>query len=82
MKKKEYGLTQKGLDAIDKIIKSSPQYKGLIKEFLEDLHDRDNKRDCEYRCGGKPGEPCKYCTNYKHCDDNNYPIIEKWKGRL
>lgn len=54
----------------------------LIKEFLEDLHDRDNKRDCEYRCGGKPGEPCKHCTNYKHCDDNNYPIIKKYEAKI
>lgn len=37
MKKKEYGLTQKGLNAIDKIIKRSPQYQALIVEFLEDL---------------------------------------------
>ena len=34
--KKEYGITQKGLDVIDRIIKESPQYKKLIEEFLED----------------------------------------------
>ena len=33
----EYGLSQKGIDAIDRIIKSSPQYKELITEFLEDM---------------------------------------------
>ena len=54
----------------------------LIAEFLEDLHEKDNKIDCGYRCGGKPGEPCKHCTNYKYCDDNNYPIIKKWEERL
>lgn len=36
-RKKEYSLTQKGLDAIDKIIKSSPQYKQLIDDFIEYL---------------------------------------------
>ena len=33
----EYGITQKGLDAIDRIIKKSPQYKALIQRFLEVL---------------------------------------------
>ena len=79
---KEYSMTQKGLDAVYEIIKSSPPYLALIDEFLEDLHKRDNIRDCKYRCGGKPGEPCKNCVNYKFCDDNNYQIIEKWEGIL
>ena len=51
----------------------------LIEEFLEDIHDRDNKRDCKYRCGALP---CKYCTNYKYCSKNNYPIIKKWEEKL
>lgn len=38
-KKKEYGLTQKGLDAITKIIERSPQYIALIDEALDDLED-------------------------------------------
>jgi len=33
----EYGLTQKGLDAVDKIIKRSPQYKELKRQIYEDL---------------------------------------------
>lgn len=74
---------EKGMSIIDEIYdKVTAERRKLIKEFLDDLHDRDNKRDCEYRCGGKPGEPCKHCTNYKHCDENNYPIIEKWEKRL
>ena len=36
-RKKEYSLSQKGLDMIDRIIKESPQYKNLIAEFLEKL---------------------------------------------
>ena len=35
----EYGLTQKGLDAITEIIKRSPQYKELILKILDDLED-------------------------------------------
>lgn len=68
-------------DAFDPHIAYLQGKKEAIDEFLEDLHDRDNKRDCEYRCGGNPGEPCKSCTNYKHCDDNNYPIINKWEAK-
>lgn len=51
----------------------------LINEFLDDLHNKDNKIDCKYRSGGLP---CKQCTNYRHCDDNNYPIIKKWEEKL
>lgn len=64
------------------IFQLQEEKKELIKEFIEDLHKRDNKRDCGCRCGGKPGEPCKNCTNYKYCDDNNYEIIKKWEKRL
>ena len=32
----EYSMSQKGLEAIDRIIRESPQYKSLIKEFLDD----------------------------------------------
>ena len=35
----EYGMTQKGLDVVDKIIKNSLQYKALILEFVEWLKD-------------------------------------------
>lgn len=37
---KEYGMTQKGLDVIDRIIKESPQYKELITEFLSDCNHK------------------------------------------
>lgn len=37
--KEEYGMIQKGLDAVDRIIKESPQYKALIEGILEDLED-------------------------------------------
>lgn len=39
----EYSLTKKGLDAITKIIKRSPQYKELIKEINIDLEEADKK---------------------------------------
>lgn len=40
----EYSMTQKGLDAVDKIIKDSPQYKALLEEI-----DRLKKIELEYR---------------------------------
>lgn len=47
MTKEEYGMTQKGLDAVDQIIKSSPQYKALISEIVEDLKYLDILQDFE-----------------------------------
>ena len=37
----EYSLTEKGLDTITKIIKRSPQYKELVKEFLDFIERLD-----------------------------------------
>ena len=79
--KKEYSLSVKGLDAIRRIQEDycKKQKQELIEEFLEDLKEKDNKIDCKYRGGGIPGEPCEQCTNYKYCEECNYPIIKKWE---